>query len=324
MMGTPKSKSELKECNIIEKIELLNLGKEIGKELDISKLTVIFEKTKEILLPLVEWLDKPIFADKKWSIPKKFQDKRGLLLFEASFITIWLQRSGRWFISNDLYNIYSGSGEKSPREFEVSSAELTAALKKRIKRFLEISLRIYNQNFLENFPFIENLAVYQALILSVLPKFFENVNRVIKEREDRLQIIKSRLNSMDEFTRSLDPLASRGKSIQMKGYSIFGNDPGRSSRYTADYFCKEAINLFWQIANERHDKERFKEYDGERSFESIKSFLEYLASQLNEIDESKRGNRTNVKSLFGFSSGRLPFSKGELKVIKKAVDSALG
>lgn len=100
-MGTPEKKHKVQRepmsPTIAEKIRLLEFGKGIGQGLEFEKLPDVLDEVKEIFLPLAPWLDKPIFPEAAFvdcSVPKAFERKRGVRLFDSGIMDIWLERSG--------------------------------------------------------------------------------------------------------------------------------------------------------------------------------------------------------------------------------------
>lgn len=174
-MGTPKKKDVrekvLESPTLAEKIRLLEIGKEIGQGLNLEKLPDVLEEVREILLPLVPWLGKPLFSEGQFMncpLPKIFQKKRAMLLLWAGFIKIWLERSGRWFLqlSDGQDTVYK----------EANSQELAETMLRKSGDFLKAFLR--NAGFLEKEKtvFLKDIALYHALFLCILFQFFKNEN----------------------------------------------------------------------------------------------------------------------------------------------------
>ncbi len=175
-MGTPKKFSVRKNLGsptIAEKIRLLSAGKEMGQSLSLEKLPTILEETKTILLPLVEWLDKPLFSEEQFMSvsPKTFPKKRGMCLFEAYFMNIWLERSGLWFV-----RIRNSTPEENYRELD--SKQLAKLMIEKSDDFLRLSLR--DERFLKEVVFFNDVALYNALVLYFLSLFFQSVAALLK------------------------------------------------------------------------------------------------------------------------------------------------
>lgn len=295
IMGT------LKEIKLAEKIRLLSVGKKLGRNLDVKDLPFILEKVKTTILPLVEWLDKPARAK-----------KRGVLFFESRFLNIWLERSGRWFIN---FGIYDPESEK--RVCYVDSQELAEIMIEKQEDFL--NLYLVDRNFLTELPFLRDIALYDAMVLRVLARFFEDVEKQLQEREERILLMKERLNLFNDFAQSLDLLKSQGKTVSINGYSIFNKDEHGSRRCTKDYFCPEALKPFWEVVKSLRSggADKYEEVSKYR-FESLGSILQQADYWVREV--AAAGSK-DAKSLFAYSSGRLPLTREELDVLKKLVDS---
>ncbi len=320
-MGTPKKKyrrqRELTLPTLVEKFRLLEIGKETGMGLKLEKLPDIIEEGKQILLPLVPWLDKPIFPEAEFAdrlAPVKFKKKRGVRVFESEIIDIWLERSGMWFLR------FRGLDRSRTPFQEVDSQHLAKIMLKKSDGFLKRYLR--KTSFLEEMPFVKNIALYNILVLHFLSELFKTVKSLIEEREKRLSLMGERLNLLHDYNQALDPLISQGKKAEMKGYSIFEEHSRGISRSTGDYFCPEALKPFWEILKNRpSDPSKYIEFVTEFSFESLEKILQRLSWIFEEIEGARSREMTTPKSLFGYNSGRLEFMEEEIKVLEKLVRS---
>lgn len=298
-MGTPE------KIELAEKIWLLNIGKELGQKLSIKDLPAILTKVKEIIFPLIEWLDKPAPAR-----------KRGMLFFGSRFLNVWLERSGRWFVN---FGIHGPDPEK--KVFYADSQQLAEIMIERLEEFL--NLYLIDRNFLKELPFLRDIVLYDAMVLRVLARFFEDVEKQLQEREERIRLMKERLNLLGDFSQSLDPLLSQGRIISMKGYSIFNEDEHGSHRCTEDYLCPEALGLFWEVVKGLRSggSDKYYEFISEYHLRSLKEILRRVGWIIEEIPKARSRGDIDAKSLFGCNSGRLPLTEKELGVLKKLVDS---
>lgn len=318
-MGTPKKKQEsrreLISPAVAEKIRLLMTGKRMSQELKVDMFPNVLEGVKDILLPLVSWLDKLIapevaFAD--CPVPKVLEKRRGVRLFESGVMDIWLTRSGKWFLC------FRGSDRPKRAHREVNSRQLAKIMLRKSDYFLRRSLR--NADILEEIPFLKDIAFYNVMLVQFVSQCFESVKTLIKAREERLCIMKEWLNLLHEFGQSLDPLVSHDRTVLAKGYSIFGRTRHGESRCTADYLCPEALGPFWEVLENREPEDRgYREHVTEHDLESLEDLLERIGYIFDEIKKTKEDATAN--SIFGFSSGRLPFTEEEVAVLKEIVDS---
>jgi len=312
-MGTPKkkqtSKRRLVSPGIAKKIRSLEFGAKTGQELNLKILPDILEKVKEIILPLVPWLDKPIFPKAKLlniPTPKKFQTRRGVYLFESGIMDIWLERSGMWFLRFRSFALAF---------HEVSSNQLAKIMVHNSDDFLKNFLR--DESILEEMPFLKEIALYDTMILRFLAEFFKNIKALIEEREKRLCVMKEWLNLFNDFVQSLDPLLSQNKEIAINEYSILQESGHGTSRSTQNYLCPEVLEPFWKMLKDRYSEFTCKEDLNTYNAESLKDFLEKMYCLFEDV---KKGS-ASVDVLFRTNVGRLPFTNKELAVLKELVDS---
>jgi len=312
-MGTPKKKQTSKRGLIspiiAEKIRLLKFGAKTGQELNLEILPDILEEVKEIILPLVPWLDKPIFPKAKLlniPVPEKFKRKRGMPLLESRIMDIWLERSGMWFLRFRSFALAF---------HEVSSNQLAKIMVHNSDDFLKNFLR--DESILEEMPFLREIALYNTMVLRFLSEFFKNIEALIEEREKRLSIMKEWQNLFNDFIQSLDPLLSQEKEIAINEYSIFNENGHRTSRLTQDYLCPEVLEPFWKILKDRNSESTYKEYLDTYSLKSLKDFLFRMDCLFEDI---KKGS-ASADALLRTNVGRLPLTRKELAVLKELVDS---
>lgn len=318
-MGSPKKKNvsqkELKPPTVAEKIRLLEIGKEIGRSQDFESLLDILEESKGILFPLVPWLDKPFLLGEQFMgcpVPITFQKKRAIHLFSVNFLHIWLERSGKWLLW------IRGAG-KDGFFRDANSRQLAEIMLQKSDDFLKEFIK--DDNFLVELAFLKEIALYYAIFLSVLPQFFKAVMALVKEREKRLQIMRERLNLLDDFVQSLDPLISQGKEVSIKEYSIWRDHERGTSRYTGDYLCPEALKPFWEVIKKQPKPMGYRQHIDEYCPGSLEDFFWRVCYFFEEIAGAKSRGHADANSLIGFNSGRLPFTEKELMIIEEIVDS---
>lgn len=318
-MGSPRKESfgqkELKSPSVAEKIRLLEIGKETGRSLNLERLSEVLEEVKGILLPLVPWLDKPLLLGRQFkgcSVPTLFQKKRAIQLFEANFLYIWLERSGKWLLW------IRGAGEG--RFFrDANSRQLAEIILQKSDGVLKEFLR--NQNFLKELVFLKEIALYDAVFLRVLSQFFKAAMALVEEREKRFRIMRERLSLLDDFTQSLDPLISQGKTVVIKEYSIWRDHERGTVRYTGGYLSPEALGSFWEVIKSRSELADYRESVDEYRPRSLEDFFWRVSYIFEEITKARSDGHADAKSLFGFSSGRLPFTEKELMIMEDIAGS---
>jgi len=318
-MGAPKKKQKgrkgLMSPLVAEKIRLLRAGKEMGQELKVDTLPNVFEGVKDIIFPLVSWLDKPIAPEVVYAdcpVPKALEKSRGVRLFESGVMDVWLTRSGKWFLC------FRGSDRPKRAHREVNSQQLAKIMLQKSDYFLRRSLR--NSDILEEIPFLTDIALYNVMLVEFVSQCFRSVKILVKVREKRLRIIKEWLNLLDEFSQSLDPLVSQDRTVVIEGYSIFGKTRHGESRCTGDYLCPEALNPFWEVLKDREmEDQKYRESVDEHILESLEDLLWRIGYIFGEIEGTKKD--ATAKSIFGYSSGRLPFIEKEMVILKELVDS---
>lgn len=316
-MGTPKSKVVVLERvfespKLGEKIRLLEIGKEMGKALNLEKLADVLEEAKKILFLFVEGLNKPISSEAEFinnPLPKIFQKKRGVRLFGSNFLDIWLERSGMWFL-----RLRGFGGRKILQE--AHSRQLAEIIVQRRDDFLKDSLR--GKNFLDEIPCLKNIAFYNAMFVHVLSQFFKSVERLIKKREEKLCVMREWLELLGDFGKSLDPLISQGKRAVLKDYEIWEETERGVYNRAGSYFNSDALKPFWKVLEKRGGEcSGYKEHINEYSFGSLFDILQRLGWIVKDIVIG----RTDADSLWGCNTGRLPFTEEEMAVLKEFAGS---
>jgi len=322
--------STLTTPEVSEKAHIFNVGCEIGKTLDVKKFYLIFEEAKNILVPLVPWLDRP--TKERWAgevLPVEIRNKRIMSLFYHSVseetLSIEIQRSGKW-----LVKIISG-GKLSYHEID-SLGLVELMLEKTKNLLLRLSLNADKEakdQFLEKLPFLETMTIYNGMLV-VLSMCFNNITNTLNEREERLRIMRERANLLKDFASALDPLVISGQSRTIKTHSIWSlNSGGRggSSRYTGDYLSESQIKNIWDVISKKPGHiwgSTYTQEVHEFSFGSMKYFLHSMSNLVQDIFKAERENKTTVESLSGYNYGRLPFSEDELENIRKLSTSIIG
>lgn len=319
-MGAPeKAERVLSSPSLAFELRLLEMGKETGKKLDVSKLGQALELAKIILWPMVQGLDKEI-------LPKptgKTQERRGLLLFEDPVAYIWLLRSGKWLIWALEEGKLSKDGEREFKQCE--SHQLADFLIKNQKKLVKKNFKSgFSADILAELPFLKDIAVYSALFIPVFEQFFENASVILDERENRIKIMRERLALLQKFGKSFDLLASQGRKVILKEYSIWKESSHGSYNYASRYFSPEAVAPFWEHIKNSRSGDRFVANDSERGFGSLEEFLSEVDYVIGEIALAEQQKRRTAQEIFGFNSCRLPLIESEKEAIRKAAAAITG
>ena len=309
-MGTPK---ELFPPTIARKIELLEFGRKTGKRLDVNDFADVLEETAKTILPLVPWLDKQVFNKtfvKRHDVPEKYRRKRGLFLFrERGVVSVYLQRSGKWFLCfNDTFlSIFN-----NPCSIfcEINSELFAMVFWEHSKYFLSKGGRLVEKEA----PFMKDVFLYHDIVLNFVSQCFESIRKLIEEKEKRINTMKDWMNLGIDFSESLDPLTSTDKEIEVERFCMWKDEikGPRRSRLTGSYFCPKALDLFWESVKDR--KHIGDGWDVEQtdidtfSPESLQRFLEKIYWNFEEAEKE------NVL-------GRGPITDSEIEVLKKVVES---
>lgn len=319
-MGSPKQENigqkELKSPTVAEKIRLLEIGKETGQSLNLEGLSEVLEGVKRILLPLVPWLDKPLLLRERFRdcpVPIAFLKKRALHLFGASFLHIWFERSGKWLLW------IRGTGERGFFR-NANSRQLAEIMVQRHDDFLKNFLR--GAGFLDEIPCLKKIAFYNAIFVHVLSQFFKSVEDLIKEREERLCVMREWLELLGDFGKSLDPLISQGKRAVLKNYGIWEETEHGTSNRAWSYFSPDALKPFWEVIEKRGgERSGYKEHIDEYSFKSLFEILQRMGWIVEDIEKAKSIGKADADSLWGYNTGRLPFTEEEMAVLKEFAGS---
>ena len=158
-MGAPKKKmfnQEVKAPTIGEKIRLLEIGKQAGLSLSFERLPELIETALEearlLLLPMVQWFDRPLPLDNPPS--RRFERMRVMRLYSEGVVSIWLERSGSWIVR------FHG---KEEGYFIVDSSILSGILLGNFGEFLP--MRRVTEAMLEELPLLKDIVLYSSLAL---------------------------------------------------------------------------------------------------------------------------------------------------------------
>ncbi len=312
-MGTPKQNlkeaSQLQELSARERFQAMNIGKEMDFDFTAENLTVVLEEVVKILLPLVQWLGKKITETFYCEVQEQFRNCRAIRLLSdhSSFMDIALGRSGEWIVREEkTFSFYS-------------SAKLAEQIVKKSHVFLVRSLghKTNLAKFIEDTVFMKKVALRNSLIW-LLTEFFNSVEKQIKEREERFDIMRQRMSVFSDFRTTLDPLVIKEKPLAMPEYCIWENSGGGSRRASQDYLLPEALNSTLEIAKKDGKRECWL-YETKGYISSLDNFLFRVGNIVEDIAIAEERKLTDAQSLRGWNSGRLPFTKEETVVLKKKI-----
>jgi hypothetical protein len=322
-MGKPKRKAVIFERTyeapkLGERLRLLEIAKEAGKRMSLLDLSAILEEAKKILFPLVEMFSKPISAESHFinnPLPANFQNRRGVLLFDSGFMSIWLERTGKWLVRIRVPLSVEG---RIIREF--NSQQLASLVFERRDDFLKDSLK--GREFIEEIPCFQRIAFYHAMFVHLLTEFFNSVKELIRKREEKLRVMRAWLELLGDFGKSLDPLVSQGKKAELPNNEIWETTDHGVHNYVSSYFCSSALQPFWQVIKKRERNiSVYKEHSGKYSFESLFGILERMLWTVEDIRKARTDGRISAEKQIGYNSGRLPFTEGEMAILKDFADS---
>ncbi|KKW37075.1 MAG: hypothetical protein UY81_C0004G0004 [Candidatus Giovannonibacteria bacterium GW2011_GWA2_53_7] len=326
-MGTPRGKKQNDrpelELSVAEKERLFVAARKIRKQLNPAVLAEILEQVRAILLPLVPWLDMPVFSEsgiyRTPPFPEMWRKKRAMMVLDGSYISgqldLMLERSGSWYVKMRL----ACDGGR-PGYFEANSSGLAVQIIKRSDLLLRFSSSPTSEQLAGTLAFLRNIALYHSAA-EMVARCFKTIDRTLREREERMRLMRERLQLLGDFPEMLDPLLADGKMVSVPTFAIFSNYRDTSSRHTGTYLTQECLRPFWDEIRTRTNPESYTPFNSLYNFHSLGEFLQRVRSEVEEIAEAKRQGRKDVTSLTSRADGRLPFSKEELKVLQGAVRS---
>lgn len=309
----------LQSPTLADRIRLLGEGKSLSRRLDVQDWPVILEHMKEVLLPLVRWLDKPLEGASGFTnppLPREHQKTRAMIVFvcerHIDFPRIALGRDGNWFIRvNDDYFV---ADTAKLSEFTTGrwSELVKACLSKELIAFLS-----------ETDEVLLALARHYSMVWFMV-QCAETVSKQLEERERRLAIMGERLKLFSQFGQTLDPIVSRNVAVKFPAFSIWTDHDDRpgTSRYSSDYLTEKALKPLWENSKRYSPKHRktLRLEESAYSAGSLERFLLRLGWMVEEISKTRSNGHMDAKSLCGMSE-RLPFTQEEISVIKKLIRS---
>ena len=314
-MGTPSESctashsEELKHLSVAEKSRVFEVARVLREESNLEPFSKILDWTRHILLPLVPWLDKEIPFE-----PGMVQKGRAMLVLDGSshagFPDLMLERSGKWIVKPRQ--------GKDASYLRMDSYELAILLSVKDEESLLCFARGEEaRQLVEEVDFLRDFVLYDS-ILSLVDECVKTVARTLHEREERLKIMREHLELLCDFQQSLDPLRAMGNTVVLPEFSIFAHDSHGTSRCTEGYLTEEGLAPFWAHVKERRSG-NYKLNTVNVCFDSLSGFVERVTWLMREIHAARSQGKDTAAALFGYTSGRLPFSAAELAELKKKV-----
>lgn len=323
-MGTPKQEKYLElKVSVAEKEQVFALARVIRERLDLGMVSTIFAEMRAVLLPLVQWLDTPLFSRsgiyRTPPFPDAYRKARAMLVlngFEKGFLDLMLERSGFWLVK------VKPSPSADPSYLERDSKELAKLVVEHSDALLRVFSPLTPGQLVGDFGFLRNAALYHA-VQDMVSKCLEMVRRLIEVREKRVQLMRERLQLLENFPGALDPLLAEGKTSRIEAFSIFFKHKCSESRVTADYLSEGQLKPFWKQVNpsSRGLEDSYVPSNYKHSFSCLGDFLEYVRSALKEIQETQDLNVQGATAIWRRGSGRLPFSEDELNILRNTLFS---
>ena len=294
---------------MFEKLQAIGIGKEIDFDFNAENIEIVLGEALEILLPLAQYLDREMSRNLDGPIDDKNKKRRAMLLHSGygwGYMDIMLERSGEWLVRINGENV-----KDDERYLSIDTFSLAELIRRNPEDLLKGAFRGERMvEFIKKNVFLMNISCRFALIW-LMNSFFESVQKQLKEREERFEIMKRRISVFADFKDALDPLATRKEPLKMKYYSIFTETERGHSRDTGDYLVSSALNEFWKISSSREGCKHIS-YTTDMSTSSLSTFLDRIGYMVSNITVS------DVPSLWRYrSTERLPFTKEEMIVLKE-------
>jgi len=331
-MGSPKintrkkssERPELTVPRIAEKMRLLELGRSARGKSVLDNLVPILDAMKDFLLPLVQWLDVDLSQTHPFTNPKLPEgfEKRALPVFLDEWaiqLSFALDRAGHWIIKDD------------GKYFVKDSEGLSRFIVWKKTLIIKASLghpRDELVKFLDENLVCLNLAKRHSIVW-LLGECHKRVEAQLKAREERMEIMRKRMDAFADFGPSFDPIGSSGAKLLVPNFCIFQEYAGGGSRNVANsYMSPKALKPFWKAIKERYtspaEQARFRLNSGNRHHDSLGGLLKFIEYDLKEIAYAKKADCMGADRLLGSSSGRLPLDPEELKILQAIIESVEG
>jgi len=313
---SPATIHPLRPLEIAEKLDLLHFAQQRGS-LSINHLGPTLDRVRDMLQSMVRYVDKPLKDLRAFcEIPPSLEKKRGMIVFNdfghATFMSVALNRQGEWVVQP----FKPALGKILIVDSYKLATMLTAQFDALIERAWHYQAFGKWKEVSGNLKSLQYLLRYAAAV-GFVKTCYETVEQSLREQEERMSIMRTRLDFGKDFSAALDPLLAKRETLRFPGYAIWSDSaPGKSSRDTGTYFSREALAPFFELTGERpkeyHEKEEPRTM---RSLEELTGFVGNIFSETSDME--------SARSIFGRTRGRLPLTLGEIEVLEQCASAVL-
>lgn len=289
-MGAP---TQLQKFSVLEMHDALTLAKSTAMDFrSLEARTKALDHFKTSILPMVEWLDKSI-KDCFPGREPKLRDasaKRALPLFKwvNRLPPVALTRKGEWitYISSEGA-LVKLSSELVAERISVASWDILGSIPWPRK-----AQHLLGAEFLGMKEIVEHCAFLKYLALGI-----EELDKALKEREQRLQVMRHNLSFLNSFVRGMDPLEYGAPKTALPGYALFGRYPGHTNRVSGTYFVSAPVE---KQAKERNEKKSvgsdysYYVFEEHRWFKKLEQFLSQVERTIEDVSASEYSKRDPI------------------------------
>ncbi|KKW41346.1 hypothetical protein A3I46_00835 [Candidatus Kaiserbacteria bacterium RIFCSPLOWO2_02_FULL_54_13] len=306
-MGTPR---ELNKFSVREMHDALLLAKETAMNFrSLNARIKALDHLRISLLPMVEWLDKPISEcfPGPWDTPLRASVKRALPLFQQfgrTFPPVALTRKGDWVtLTSD--GVIGVASDWLALAISRSRCDILEAFPWGHKRENVIATESAGMR-----EVVEHCAFLKYLALGM-----KRFDEILKERERRLHVMRSNSSFLGSFIGGIDPFEYSASESSFPGYSVFNRHSRGTNRGSGIYFVPGPV--------EKEVKERNKRWSPGSGYES---YVFRDSRRLNKLEDFLSCVGRSIEEVSdGGQFARKPLSDEEKKVItdfaKKIGDS---
>lgn len=300
-MGTPK---QLRNFSVREMHSTLSLARETAMDFrSLDARVKALDHLKLSLLPMVEWLDKPIREcfpgprDGTLDAPTK----RALPLFKqlGMLPAVALVRKGDWVTLSavrDTTKVVGTSSEWLANAISRSRHDILGALPWGYKK--ESTATAESAGMKE---VVEHCAFLKYLTLGM-----NELDEALKERESRLHTMRYNFSFLKSFIDGIDPLEYGAPESSLPGYAVFDRHSRGTSRCSGTYLVRGPVEKEVKERNEKKSPGSDYTYyvfeDGYHRLNKLGDFLFHVTLSIDEVSE-------------GGQFARKPLSDEEKKVI---------
>lgn len=297
-MGAPK---QLNRFSVAQMFGTLSLAREVATDFRSPGARMkALEHLKGLLAPMVEWLDKPsteCFPGRSDNTSHA-STRRVLPLFQrfGELDAVVLDRKGDWLVFPEKKGIACLSSG--------SLADYISHVRYEILCSIPFPYKKQHLVALESMGMRE--VIESCAFLKYIACGMEELDKVLKEREERLRIIRDNFSFLKTFIDGIDPLAHGGQKPLLPGYSVFFSGSCGTSRSSRTYFVPGPAEKIIKKRNggisAPRANEKYVLFNENRRPEKLGRFLSSVYHTLTDVSEEGR-------------SGHEPFSEEEMKVI---------